>query len=263
MISIFQDKKTDEKLNKLNSVLNNSFNGVKKDISNIFNWINYLYNKSNDQEKLIVDLKNQLHYLPKNKEELRHLIDEFYEINNLKTNIEKITLKLETIEDSNKALSSLAYKVEQLKENMQNIDSNMLSTENIIPRIKKIVTQIEELDNAYRPLKNELEDQKIRLDRYEKIKEDTPVQKINLREKLLRKMAKTSKDHVKNLINSIIMKYGQVSAMQIREIIVEEQGLVSKSSFYRILEEVEKDSNITVIHDKKEKKFIYNVKNLS
>jgi hypothetical protein len=84
----------------------------------------------------------------------------------------------------------------------------------------------------------------------------------NLRERLIKKIIKSSKDHVKNLIKNLIIKYGQVSALHLREIIVEEQGLCSKSSFYRILEELETDEDISVIHDKKEKKYSHNaVKN--
>ena len=63
---------------------------------------------------------------------------------------------------------------------------------------------------------------------------------------------------MKSLIKSLIIKYGQISALHLREIVVEEQALCSKSSFYRILEELETDEDLTVMHDKKEKKYAYN-----
>lgn len=77
------------------------------------------------------------------------------------------------------------------------------------------------------------------------------------RERLVQKLAKTSKEHVKSVIFNLIRKYGTVSALQLREIIVEEQGLASKSSFYRMLEELEQEGEVLVTRDKKEKKYQY------
>jgi len=68
-----------------------------------------------------------------------------------------------------------------------------------------------------------------------------------IREKLIRKFARNGKEYVKNLINSMVHKYGKVGALQLREIIVEEQGLCSKSSFYRILEEMEAENLLHVV----------------
>jgi len=69
----------------------------------------------------------------------------------------------------------------------------------------------------------------------------------NIRERVLKKIARSSKDYIKNLVLSLVSKYGKVSALQLREIIVEEQGLCSKSSFYRILEELEREDQLNII----------------
>lgn len=87
----------------------------------------------------------------------------------------------------------------------------------------------------------------------QKRKEDI---KSNLKEKMLRHITRNSKDYIKNTLLGLIRKYERVSAFKLKEIIVEEQGLCSKSSFYRILEELEKNEDIDVLREGKEKVFL-------
>ena len=47
-----------------------------------------------------------------------------------------------------------------------------------------------------------------------------------------------------------------MSALQLKEMVVEEQGLCSKSSFYRILEEIESLDEIVTIKKGKEKHYM-------
>ena len=77
-----------------------------------------------------------------------------------------------------------------------------------------------------------------------------------LKEKILRRVTRNSKDYIKGIISSLINKYGRISAMQLREMIVEEQGLCSKSSFYRILDEIEREEGFTVISSGREKVYV-------
>jgi hypothetical protein len=74
-----------------------------------------------------------------------------------------------------------------------------------------------------------------------------------LRDKIVQRITRNSKEYLKGLIMSMITKYGKISALQLREMLVEEQGLASKSSFYRLLEELEEENAVGVIHDGKEK----------
>jgi hypothetical protein len=77
-----------------------------------------------------------------------------------------------------------------------------------------------------------------------------------LREKIVKKVARRSKDYIKGLLLSAITKYDQISALQLREMIVEEQGLCSKSTFYRILEEIEEEESVSMISRGKEKAYM-------
>ena len=68
-------------------------------------------------------------------------------------------------------------------------------------------------------------------------------------------MIKNSKDYVKTVIISLIKKYNRISAPQLKEILVEEQALCSKSSFYRLLVELEQEEEIGALQTGKEKAY--------
>ena len=95
---------------------------------------------------------------------------------------------------------------------------------------------------------------------------EVPVQQVqalqdeesSLKERLMKKLVRNSKEYIKNLVLSLVHKYGKIGALQLREIIVEEQGLCSKSSFYRILEEMEEEQKLQVISDGKHTIYVAN-----
>jgi len=76
------------------------------------------------------------------------------------------------------------------------------------------------------------------------------------KEKVLHKLTTHSKDYIKGLLLTTIHKYGRINGQQLREIIVDEQGLCSRSSFYRLLEELESDTTLTIIPDGKNKIYL-------
>ncbi len=254
---VFFLKKRDEKSDHLHLVLQNSFKGVKHDIFKIFEWLNYFYHQNIQQEKVIYDLKKQLNNMPKTREEIRDLIDEYYSLEPLQNEVERITSKLDSLEESRREIMSLAYKIEEIKSKVDSLGSGE-NTIHLTSKIDDIKAKIEFLEQQNKPVTQQIQDFNSRLETLEKLPQITQKPVITLRENLIRKIAKSSKDHVKTILKSLIIKYGQVSALQLREIVVEEQGLCSKSSFYRILEEIEQEDDVTVIHEKKEKKYIYN-----
>ena len=72
----------------------------------------------------------------------------------------------------------------------------------------------------------------------------------------MKRLTRNSKEYVKSVIISYIRKYERISALQLKDIIVEEQNLCSKSSFYRLLEEVEGIDELGVIKQGKEKHYV-------
>tara|TARA_B100000315_G_C14402632_1_gene507191 strand:- start:465 stop:863 length:399 start_codon:yes stop_codon:yes gene_type:complete len=79
--------------------------------------------------------------------------------------------------------------------------------------------------------------------------------KDNLKKVILQDINSKSKGYIKNFIFSLIKKYNEISASQLKRIVVEEQSLCSKSTFYRILSELEQSEPLDVINTKKEKHF--------
>ena len=75
----------------------------------------------------------------------------------------------------------------------------------------------------------------------------------HLKQKVIQKIQRNSKTHVKSFILGLIEKYEKASGLQLREMVVDEQRLCSKSSFYRLLQELEDDQKIKVIQEGKEK----------
>lgn len=104
--------------------------------------------------------------------------------------------------------------------------------------------------------KNQTLEVQEKIESLEKRKEDI---KSNLKEKMLRHITRNSKDYIKSTLLGLIKRYERVSAFKLKEIIVEEQGLCSKSSFYRILEELEKSEDIDVVREGKEKIFFIKI----
>lgn len=81
--------------------------------------------------------------------------------------------------------------------------------------------------------------------------------KLNMREKIIKKISRNSGEYIKGVMLSYIRKYEKISAIRLKEMVVEEQGLCSKSSFYRMLEELENDDDVGTIKTNKEKHYFF------
>jgi hypothetical protein len=126
-----------------------------------------------------------------------------------------------------------------------------------IPKSPQEIKQVIDSYYSYDHLLNKVREFGQRLDELERKKIIKHEPKQIVKERIVKKIAKNSKNYVKNVMLSLIKKYGKISAPQLKEIIVEEQGLCSKSSFYRILEELELEHEIDTIKQGKEKIFFY------
>lgn len=220
----FKKKKTEIEKNfsHLHGLLQASFTNVKKDTNVIFQWIDYFQKLNQDQHSII-------------EEQQRTMQDVQHQSKQQEEAIRDLTLQLKYMPRS--------------PEELKKILEAYYSYEPILNRIKELNTKIEEIKLSQQPIKHKVEYLHTRIERIPS--------KLSLKEKLIKRITKHSKDYIKNLITSLIAKYEKISALQLREIVVEEQGLCSKSSFYRILEEVESEDTIGVIHKNKEKLYQY------
>ena len=200
---------TEKKLMQMNELLKKSFANVKRDTTSIFQWMNYFYRKGMEQEQTIKRLQVELSYMPKTREEIRRIVDDYY-------SFEGIMAKMR----------ELSEKVEELARKQP------VQAERAMPREVEGISSIEK-----------------RLERLEQ-------KRLSMREKIMKRLTRNSKEYVKSVILSYIKKYERISALQLKEIIVDEQNLCSKSSFYRLLEEIEQLDDVGVIKQGKEKHYM-------
>ena len=138
-------------------------------------------------------------------------------------------------------------------EDIRKIVDSYYSFDNITERIKMINARIDslprgEVPQIHHPEINEIEQ---RLEQLEQQK------KATIREKVIKRVTRNSKEYVKQLMLSYIRKYTQIGALQLKDMIVHDQGLCSKSSFYRLLDEIEVLEDIGTVKKGKQKYYLY------
>jgi tetrahydromethanopterin S-methyltransferase subunit G len=198
--------KTEKKFSQLHNLLAQSFRNVKNDTNLIFQWLNYFYKKTIEQDNLIRQLRMELSYMPRSREDIKRIIDEYY------------------------SYEPIMKKIRELDEKIELIKSHKTA-----PLAPKQPYELAEIRS-----------------RLEKLEQ----KKASVKEKIIKRLTKNSKEYIKAIILSYIKKYGKISAMQLKEMVVEEQGLCSKSSFYRILEEIEGMEDIASLRKGKEKYYM-------
>ena len=127
-----------------------------------------------------------------------------------------------------------------------------------LPRSHEEIKQLIDASYSYDPILKRIEELHERIRSLEQQKGGSLKSefKTPLKERLLKKISRNSKEYVKSVIFSFIKKYERISGPQLKEIIVEEQGLCSKSSFYRLLQELEEEGDIDVFESNKEKTYL-------
>jgi hypothetical protein len=211
-----REKESEKKILQMNEVLKKSFSNVRRDTQSIFQWLNYFYKKNQEQEQLIGQLQRELSYIPKTREELRKIIDEYYSFESIMGRMRDLNAR---VDDIAKREPTMVERIVQQPHVVQRGPSIDLSS---IER---------------------------RLDRLEQ-------KKVTVKEKLVQRLTRNSKEYVKSMILSYIRKYQRISALKLKEIAVDEQNLCSKSSFYRLLEELESLEEVSVIKAGKEKHYM-------
>ena len=204
----FFKKEKEIQESRLHSLLSSAFQKVKHDTTNIFSWISYFQNRHNEHDSRLAELEKQMYFMPKTREEIKHIIDSYYSFDSLKSRLDYINERIENLEKTRQ----VSYEK---------------------PAERVVERQVEYIEK--------------------------PAQRTKVREQIIRKFVKNSKDYIKSTIFSIIRRYGEISASKLRDMVVDEQGLCSKSSFYRLLSELEKEEELGVVNSGKEK--VYLLKN--
>ncbi|MBW2980737.1 hypothetical protein KY360_04955 [Candidatus Woesearchaeota archaeon] len=213
-------KKIKNEFKKLNEALAVSFGHVRQDTQNAFEWINYLYHRTIQQDETIKQLNHQLSSMPQSREELKQLIDQHYSYENFQERIADVDTRVTALVELQKS------EIDAIKRSLNLMPNN----EAILAKIREIDERLGYVESSKRP---------------------------SIKEKLVKKITRNSKDYVKGVILSLLRKYGKATGLQLKEIVVDEQALCSKSSFYRLLEEVEALDEISVARSGKEKHYMF------
>jgi len=251
---LFIRRKEIIELREMNQNLVNSFSNVKNDMNQVSSWITYLYNQNNNVSDSVVSMSHNMDNFNQKFFQLNSRIDELR--NFTSQSEDRILRHLKgQMKDEIRSVIDYYYNFEPLISRIRDSQSEVQSDlSSIKVRINEL-SSAKNLDMASQlEVLSEIKALRQRLDDIEKIK--LP-QKTTIREKLIKKITQKSKDYVKNLLISYIRKYEKISALKLREMIVEEQGLASKSSFYRILEELESFEELDVVKEGKEKYYFY------
>jgi hypothetical protein len=222
--------KEDEKVAQLDIALKESFARVRQDTGTIYQWLRYLQQMQAQQQQLI--------------EEQQHDLDDYEQI--VGRHAQEISRQKQLIERLQAELRTVPKDSETIK---RVIDAHY-DFDAILGRIVELeakIIRLEQTKHVSAPL--------LQQSRQEVALSPSPAtpSRPALREKIVQRITRNSKEYLKSMILNLITKYGKISALQLREIVVEEQGLASKSSFYRFIEELEEEGAVSVVSTGKEK----------
>jgi len=216
----FGKRRVEEKLDELDAKLAESFARVKQDTGAIYQWLNYFYAQNEELRRVVSEQQGSIAGL---QEELKHM--------------PATKEQVKEIIDRHYDFGALLGRLRQLEEQLERIAA--LKQRQVQAQVQRPIAE---------QVRQAMPEMPVLRDRTSALKE-----------KILSRITKNSKDYIKGIIFSMINKYSRISAMQLREMLVDEQGICSKSSFYRILEELEKGEDVTVISSGREKVYVSRV----
>ena len=254
------NQKVNQKIGVLDQSLQDSFNKVKVDVQHVNQWINYLHNHQDRIDTSIHTIEQRFdRFLT--KDELKYFVDEYYRnintvnesvsafknevnthLNSVYTNQKLVFQRLEALSQGN-LKQELQEEMRTFKHEMELKVSSQLTTaiptQGIFDKLELLNRRLDEVQSNMGSLQEKANTRQ------------------NLKEKIFKKITRHSKDYVKSMLISLIKKYNKISGLNLREIVVEEQGIVSKSSFYRLLTEIEEDEGVNVVQEGKEKHYFW------
>ncbi len=221
---------TDAKVAQLDKDLKDSFARVRQDTGALYQWIQYLQQQLAQQQQLV--------------EMQQHDLDDYEQ---------ELTRHKQLIE----RLQSEMHSIPKDPETIKRIIDAYYDFDDILERVRKTEDTLTHLERTKAvPVRQEAALPFVEgpADRRSALPHVAPPSRLPaLRDKIVQRITRNSKEYLKGIIMNMITRYSKISALQLREIVVEEQGLASKSSFYRFLEELEDEGAVTVISDGKEK----------
>ena len=245
-----------------------SFSKVKEEMLSLKDWMSYYYqrslyfenqlqNLSSVNQKMSTVLNENTDEIDKNSKLMDDFSDKLVEF---QKSMDALSTKMESLnsKDQDSYKREINFHIEKIYNNLDKVDSKIEALHYLSPSIDALRKQME----SHLATPHTAADIERRLNLVtEKI--NSLILKKTPKEKLVQKVSKNRHDYLKAVILSYIKKYEKISAFQLREMAVEEQNLTSKSTFYRILEEIEQDEGISIMRDGKEKVYVSRLKKIS
>jgi hypothetical protein len=204
-----------------------SFDKVRKDTTALSQWVKYLYEEN---QKLEQRMSVQQKLIDAQQLALREM----------KVNLQhmpKTRSEIKQIVDSYYDFKPVLSKIKHIETKLEMLELNQRDIAKPAPQPRVVV---------HREIHREPQIVHV----------PQPKTSSAMKEKLVRRLVRNSKDYIKNLVRGLVQKYSRITALQLREIVVDEQGLCSRSSFYRVLDEMEKENLIAEVSDGKNKVFV-------
>ena len=162
--------------------------------------------------------------MPKTREDIRRIIDDYYSFESIMSKMRDLNLRVD----------ELARMQAQSRQQPQVIEVRKEDPRGVSVNFSHIEKRLEKLEQK----------------------------KDSIKEKIIKKITRNSKEYVKSVMISYIRKYEKISALQLKEMVVDEQNFCSKSSFYRLLEEIEQMEEVGVMKAGKEKHYFSKISDL-
>lgn len=268
MIDIFgkKEKALKKRIAHMESQVQGAFQKVRKDMIDINAWLQYYHDKSKHLEDQLTQVYTTTSQNTASEEHnSQFLVSQSEQVNRLADNMNQVLTEVSRVgkQSSENRVYLQTHSTEHAPRNELNFHIENISTE--LKRVDSKVEQLSFLPGKVDALKNEVTEHlnsphgstevESKINALQE-KLNSIIVKKTPKEKLVQKVTKNSHDYIKAMVLSYIGKYQKISGYQLREMIVEEQNITSKSTLYRILDEIEKLDEISTIRQGKEKIFL-------
>lgn len=166
-------------------------------------------------------------------------------------------------EEINALQLNMNHSFDLIKYDVDGVKSSiLLNNQNIYQWLQFLYQRIQEQDQKIRDLQTKPKPTEKPLIEHlshllkQRSEPKPPSKTLTFKEKVISKITRNSKHFIKNTIISLINKYQRISSTELKEMIVEEQKLTTKSTFYRILKEIEKSSEISTLRQEGDRIFV-------
>ncbi|MDO8480607.1 MAG: hypothetical protein Q7S65_02190 [Nanoarchaeota archaeon] len=249
-------KRLQAKVLGMDLTIKTSFGRVREDMHAAYAWISYFQQQNSSlqqevqrlstvgetvQESVrnhqkfmessageVAALKKEFHLLPKQVELLARQVERTLTEDKLDFYLARMSKEILHVDRKLEALAYLPTTMEGLKDQLEDHIATPHHTSAVEKRMAEMEGRLQNL-----------------------------VVKRSPKDKLVQKVTKQTHDYLKAMILSYVRKYEKISAFQLREMVVEEQNLTSKSTFYRIMEEIEQEEGVGIVRSGKEKIYLY------